>query len=224
VTARRCHLESALGSLLAANVGEISGWSRGLRAVGWRDACRQRRVPSKVPEHGAEIVSREDPDSRSERPLLAVGLRKHHLPAAGLPCGQRERQSPLYRTQAAVERQLPHQGSSFEGFWLDGALGGEDAHGDGEVQAGATLSQPRGGQIDRHPALRESLTGGSDRRSYAGHALPHGSLRKADEVHTRQQRADSHLDLDGDPVDSVQCRAEHAGQPDSPRDRRREGR
>jgi hypothetical protein len=164
-----------------------------------------------VAEHLGEIARPEDPDSRSEGRLLTVELGKQHLAAAGLPRGQRERESPVDRTQPAVERQLSHQSLLLEGFRLEGALRGEDPHGDGKVQASTALAQPSGGEVDCDTAFREAFACGGDRRSYAGHTLPHDGFGKSHEVDARQQGADAHLHLDGDPLDPVQRRADHAG-------------
>jgi hypothetical protein len=205
------HLEGPLGALLAPDVREVRRREAGPAIRNRRRADGEQGAPPQVAQHRREIGSRENADPWREGRLGSIGRRQQQIFAAGVAGGERQREGPRHGAQPAVQGQLAHQGLPLEDPGLDGALGSEDAHRNGEIEPRAALAQPGGGQVDRHPPLRESLATGSDCGTHAGHALAHGGLGESDEVDAREEGADPHLHLDGDSIDAVERGADHAG-------------
>ena len=204
VTSGSHDLEGALGPRLAPDVAQIHPEGQ----VGWRSrggdlrGGRQLLPSAEGFHHRSQIVCDPDIDAGSQARLRSVLPGNDYLLDPRRSQAKGSRQGAPHGAEPAVQGQLSHQGEARQAVVLQSLGGGEDPDRNGEIQASAALSNPRGGQIHRDPAR---WNGPADRRyggSDAGCALSDSSLRKTDDVDPRKLGADPNLHLDRDAVDT----------------------
>ena len=209
-------LEREARHALAADVGEIgTGWlghhRRRVRRVGPRQLATERGDDVGQGLHRPHLVAAD------ERCLGVRGRGDHD---DGRVDGVDQGQRPRDRPHGAVEPQLPEEAAARRGVRRHVAVGGEQAHGDGQVQPGALLADPRRGQVHRHPAQRPRQRRRQQRGAHPVAGLATGGVGQPDHGEAGQAVRDMHLDADGVTLDAVQHGRRDGGEHDSSSNRR----
>ena len=97
---------------------------------------------------------------------------------------------------ASVQRKFAEEEIVGEGIRGHKALGGQNRHGDREVEGGALLFDVCGRQVYGDMMAREGVTGVLDGGLDSVFALPNGHVGEADG--RKQREAGGEIDLDGD--------------------------
>ncbi|MND81551.1 hypothetical protein D3C80_733530 [compost metagenome] len=121
----------------------------------------------------------------------------HHQGAASIACGQGGGQYALHRTHAAGECQLAQAFDIQQrcGGYLP--AGGEDAQGNGQIEAAAVFRQVRRGQIEGNAACGEFEAGVEHGAAYPVLAFLDRGFRQANQGQRRQAIGQVCLDRDG---------------------------
>lgn len=205
-------LERAPGLVLAAHVGQVG--AAGQRAGGGgqgRRRARQHPVPGEVGVDREQVVAGMDAGGGGAGGLRAVGG-GHEQGAARRGRGQAGGEHAGNRAQLAGEGELAEEFLALQRGQRDEAVGGEDAEGDGQVEAAAFLGQVRRRQVDGDVALRELEAGVEQRGAHAVLALAHGGLGQADDGKAGQAGAEVDLDGDGGGFQPQLCARAHDGE------------
>jgi hypothetical protein len=89
------------------------------------------------------------------------------------------------------------------------AVGRDDRHRDGQVEARSGLAQRGRCQVHRDALLREVHTGVGKRRAHALAGLTHRAIGQPDDREGRQPAADVYLDRDRYAVDALERECAH---------------
>jgi len=174
-------------------------------------ACSE--VKAVAERHRAEVRRAQHVQSGGEGRFRRILRRRDHLAAARIAHRECEGQCPAHRSDAPVERELPHHADADQRARFDTARRGEHRDRDREIETRPGLSQFRGRQVDRHTAIRKTLTNRRNRGAHARGTLANRQLRQPDDVDPRQLGADPDLDLDRHAVHAEQCRADRPRHP-----------
>jgi hypothetical protein len=208
-------LEGAASDLLAddrAEIGRIVGG--GIRNHVRRRRCGPEALDSRqVADRAAQRRRGANDDARHACRLRGVLRRHEGLGRARDPRGRHQGEDAGHGTQAAIERQLAHQGGACQP--ITGELLGRDqqADGHGHVVHGPFLRQVGRCQVDRDPAWRNLEAGVPHRGPHPLARLEDRAAGEADDGQAGQTERDVHLDPDRDAVDTddrgAQRRCEH---------------
>jgi hypothetical protein len=200
VTARRRNLERPARDLLAADVGQVG--SR--RRQESRRRCRlgPRRRSLQGLDELAEMSNRDDGTTTHHRGFGGV-LPGHEQTGDGALSGiGGHGQHAAHGTHAPVEGQFAHEHRSLVHLWRDGARGGQDADGDGNVEGGPVLAQVGWRQIHGDATERVLESAVLDGAANADAAFLHAGIRQAHDVAAGQPVRHVHFDVDGGGLDA----------------------
>ena len=197
VRASGCDLQHALGRLLAAHIGKIGvdglvGGSRPGRADRHR---LQRLGAGQVRAHGQQRCGGKHDRIAYARRLVGARCGQHKC--AAIAAGrERHRQRATNRSQRTGEREFPGELAAREFARGNLAGRGEDADGDGQIEAAGVLRQIGGREIHRDLSRRKLELRGLQRGAYAILRFTDLGIRQANEVEGGQAAGEMHLDGD----------------------------
>jgi len=194
VTARGRDFQRAARLVLAADVAHVRAAGRHLVEVGRRGA-RQLGLPTQPGADLGQAFGQEDVALADQRRFGGVGHRDDDSPAA-TPGAYQRGQDAGHGAQFARERQFAEKFAVVETFARHLGAGGEDAQGDGEIEAAAVLRQLRRREVHGDAPVRVVEGGALDGHAHAVARLAHGRFGQADDGGGWQ--AAGQVDLDDD--------------------------
>ena len=143
---------------------------------------RLRQLGPAVQEVGqlGQIPSAQHADPSDDARLGHVLPRQHERFEPRRARRQRHRQRAAYGANRTLEPQLAEHHHPPEPLGRDLLRGGEDAHGDGEVERRPVLANIGGGEVDSDALQRERVAGVRERGIHALASLLDGTLRQSD--------------------------------------------
>jgi hypothetical protein len=191
-------LESALGVLLAAHVGQVRAGA-GLRLIRIGDGRTGRLgQPAAVHQVGEPRQGRYGAhlDPLHQRRLGRICVRNQQAPVARPPGAERGGECPSNGTQLAAQRELPDERAVLQLLGRHLGAGREQPNRYGEVEARSRLAHVRGREVHGQPLLRELEPGVEQRRADPLARLPDRPVREPHERERGQPTPDVHLDGD----------------------------
>ncbi|MNQ75981.1 hypothetical protein D3C85_907970 [compost metagenome] len=193
--AGRRHQQGALGGGLALDVGEV-GVGRSLLHQALGLVGHERRMAGEVGGQFQQVPDRQYLQATGQAGFLGI-FPGHHQGTPGGACRQCGREHALHGAQRAGEGQLAQAFDLLQGCSRQLAAGGEDAEGDGQVEAPAILRQIGGGQIEGDASWREVEAAVLDGATDSVLALFNGGFRQAHQGQGRQAVGEVRLDRHG---------------------------
>ncbi len=191
-------LQRTFGLFLAADLAEIEGIVAD-SAKKFREIDMDRGDLHPTAEklhHLGEPFHRDHLDPFNQRRLGGVFPRNDHPPDAEGPRFEGRGEGAVDPLHASVQRKFAEEEIVGEGIRGHKALGGQNRHGDREVEGGALLFDVCGRQVYGDMMAREGVTGVLDGGLDSVFALPNGHVGEADG--RKQREAGGEIDLDGD--------------------------
>jgi len=184
-------LEGALGDVLAADVAEVGLVLDGFVEEGGavdherlgEDVAPGLGVGGRGVEQLADLEERDDGidvDTGDDGGLASVAGWDDEVVDAGGASGDGDGQHALYGAQGAIEAEFADENEVRDVFDGKGAVGTEDADGDGEVEAGALFLEVGGREVDGDAGGREVEAGVLNGRTDAVARLADSRVRESD--------------------------------------------
>jgi len=180
--------ESALGGLLAANVGEVEGevleFVKDLSSFDFECGGVNTAVGGLVEKVAdlEERFNRIDVDAFDDGGFAGVGFGNDEVFDASLAGGDGDGEHAGDGAKGAVEAELTDEEEVVEVTELEGSIGAEDADGHGKVEAGALFLDVGGGEVDGDVSGGEVEAGVADGGADAVAGFANGGVGEADGV------------------------------------------
>ena len=212
MAARGRDLEGALGEGLPAHVGEVDLVLDGARRL-FQSRDDGRLELALQDGHGlAEGRGGEGTHVVDVRRLERVGGGDEQGLDAVSATGERGGEHPAHRPELAIERELADHRDALERRPGNGADGGEQSEGDGQIEGGALLADVGGGEVDGDAVVREVEAAVLDGGANAVATLADGGIGQPDGGERGEAGGDVDLDVDEAGLNTVQGRGEDAGE------------
>ena len=194
VAARRRDLDGPATDGLATDVRHVR---RGRRAAGRRRGGSGGPVRPAAQDGDELTERRRAPHGRpaDQRSLPDITERDHE-PGGGGAIGEGDHARNM--TQRPVQPELPAEREAVGAGGAQLAGGDEQAHRDREVEAGATLAHPGGGQVDDRLSKRPRQSAGQKGGAHPIPRLAHRCVGQSDDGEPGQAVGD--VDLNRDPA------------------------
>ena len=160
----RSHHQGPLGRLLALDLGHLRDCFSRLGLVQKGLGAFEFAIIVEESDHLWQRLGHFDRQPLNHRPLGAVLWRKNDAVKAALPGCQGQRQGAVDRFYQAIQGKFPSQQPTAQTLRAQPALGGQQPHSDGQVEAGAFLAHASRRQVDGDPIMGEGKAGILDGR------------------------------------------------------------
>ncbi len=192
-----CRLEGTAGDRLSEDIGQVARRDRGRTGrppVGRPVQGRRVRPRASARAAGHQLGQRGDRIARSAGQAGLVQAPLGDDQAMIEQCvGQHQRAG--HAPDRTVETELADEGEPVDGSLVEHAGGNQDAHGDGQIQAGPRFAHAGRGQVHGDPAPGPREAARHQGGSHPVSRLAHGGVRQAD--HGQSGQPVGHVDLDG---------------------------